>query len=98
MAVVLMGLIGLVTGISGPSRDLMIRGATPANATGRVFGVVYSGLDSGLAVGAMLFGALMDAHHPAGVFVVIGLFQALVILTAVGVGSNSRVAAVPKTA
>jgi hypothetical protein len=34
----------------------MIRGATPANATGRVFGVVYSGLDSGLAVGAMLFG------------------------------------------
>jgi MFS family permease len=43
MAVVLMGLIGLVTGISGPSRDLMIRGATPANATGRVFGVVYSG-------------------------------------------------------
>jgi hypothetical protein len=40
----------------------------------------------------------MDAHHPAGVFVVIGLFQALVILTALGVGNNSRVAAVPKTA
>ena len=98
MAVVLMGLIGLVTGISGPSRDLMIRGAAPANATGRVFGVVYSGLDSGLALGAMLFGLLMDAHRPAGVFVVIGIFQALVILTALGVGSNSRVAAVPKTA
>ncbi|MTV37786.1 MFS transporter [Duganella radicis] len=98
MAVVLMGLIGLVTGISGPSRDLMIRGAAPANATGRVFGVVYSGLDSGLALGAMLFGVLMDAHRPAGVFVVIGIFQALVILTALGVGSNSRMAAVPKTA
>ncbi|WP_343729960.1 MFS transporter [Duganella sp.] len=98
MAVVLMGLIGLVTGISGPSRDLMIRGAAPANATGRVFGVVYSGLDSGLALGAMLFGVLMDAHQPAGVFAVIGLFQALVILTALGVGSNRRVAAMPKTA
>ncbi|NVM74542.1 MFS family permease [Duganella sp. SG902] len=98
MAVVLMGLIGLVTGISGPSRDLMIRGAAPANATGRVFGVVYSGLDSGLALGAMLFGVLMDAHQPAGVFVGIGLFQALVILTALGVGSNSRMAAMPKTA
>ncbi len=98
MAVVLMGLIGLVTGISGPSRDLMIRGAAPANATGRVFGVVYSGLDSGLALGPLLFGALMDAHHPAGVFVFIGIFQALVILTAVGVGSNSRVTAVPETA
>ncbi|MYM66641.1 MFS transporter [Pseudoduganella sp. FT55W] len=98
VAVVLMGLIGLVTGISGPSRDLMIRGAAPANATGRVFGVVYSGLDSGLAVGAALFGMVMDARHPAGVFVVIGIFQALVILTALGVGSNSRVTAVPKTA
>jgi MFS family permease len=98
MAVVLMGLIGLVTGISGPSRDLMIRGAAPANATGRVFGVVYSGLDSGLALGSLLFGALMDAHHPAGVFVFIGIFQALVILTAVGVGSNTRVAVAPKTA
>ena len=98
MAVVLMGLIGLVTGISGPSRDLMIRGAAPANATGRVFGVVYSGLDSGLAVGPILFGALMDANHPAGVFVVIAIFQALVIFTAVGVGSNSRVTGVPKTA
>ncbi|MYM26548.1 MFS transporter [Duganella sp. FT135W] len=98
MAVVLMGLIGLVTGISGPSRDLMIRSAAPANATGRVFGVVYSGLDSGLAVGPMMFGAMMDANHPAGVFVGIAIFQALVILTAVGVGSNSRVTAVPKTA
>jgi MFS family permease len=98
MAVVLMGLIGLVTGISGPSRDLMIRGAAPANATGRVFGVVYSGLDSGLAVGPLMFGALMDANHPAGVFVGIAIFQALVILTAVGVGSKTRVTAVPKTA
>ena len=98
MAVVLMGLIGLVTGISGPSRDLMIRAAAPANATGRVFGVVYSGLDSGLALGPLLFGALMDANHPSGVFVFIGVFQALVILTAVGVGSNTRVAVAPKTA
>ncbi|MRW93220.1 MFS transporter [Duganella sp. FT80W] len=94
MAVVLMGLIGLVTGVAGPSRDLMIRAAAPANATGRVFGVVYSGLDSGLAIGPLMFGALMDAHHPAGVFVVVGIFQALVILTTVGVGNNRRVAAV----
>ncbi|MYN20318.1 MFS transporter [Rugamonas sp. FT107W] len=98
MAVVLMGAIGLVTGISGPSRDLLIRGAAPANATGRVFGVVYSGLDSGLALGPLLFGALMDANHPSGVFVGIAVFQALVILTTIGVGSKTRVVAVPKTA
>ncbi|RFP18657.1 MULTISPECIES: MFS transporter [unclassified Duganella] len=98
LAVVLMGLIGLVTGISGPSRDLLIRGAAPANATGRVFGVVYSGLDSGLALGPLLFGALMDANHPSGVFIGIGVFQALVILTAIGVGSKTRVVGLPKTA
>lgn len=98
LAVVLMGLIGLVTGISGPSRDLLIRGAAPANATGRVFGVVYSGLDSGLALGPLLFGALMDANHPSGVFIGIAVFQALVILTAIGVGGKTRVVGLPKTA
>ncbi|MES2074546.1 MAG: MFS transporter [Pseudomonadota bacterium] len=90
LAVVLMGLIGLASGVAGPSRDLLIRAAAPKNATGRVFGVVYSGLDSGLALGPLLFGALMDAHRPAWVFVCIALFQALAILTAVGVGGNTR--------
>lgn len=89
-ALLLMGLIGLVTGVAGPSRDLMIRGAAPAHATGRVFGVVYSGLDSGLALGPLLFGALMDGGHPAGVFVGIAVFQALVIVTALGVGGQVR--------
>ena len=90
MALVLMGAIGFASGIAGPSRDLLIRAAAPPNATGRVFGVVYSGLDSGLSIGPLVFGALMDAHRPAWVFVLIGVFQALAIGTAVGVGSNTR--------
>lgn len=90
MAVVLMGAIGLAAGIAGPSRDLLIRAAAPRNATGRVFGVVYSGLDSGLAAGPLLFGALMDAQRPAWVFICIAVFQALAIATAVGVGGRSR--------
>jgi hypothetical protein len=40
----------------------------------------------------------MDAGHPAGVFVVIGIFQALVIVTTIGVGNNSRVVATAKPA
>ncbi len=96
MAVPLMGAIGLASGVAGPSRDLLIRAAAPANATGRVFGVVYSGLDSGLAVGPLMFGALMDAHHPSWVFLCIGLFQALAIATAVGVGSSRRAPALQK--
>nr|WP_314858477.1 MFS transporter [uncultured Undibacterium sp.] len=90
MAVVLMGAVGLGAGIAGPSRDLLIRAASPKNATGRVYGVVYSGLDIGLAVSPALFGAIMDAHHPSWVFACIGLFQLLAIFTAVGVGTNTR--------
>lgn len=89
-ATLIMGLIGLAAGIAGPSRDLLIRAAAPKNATGRVFGVVYSGLDSGLALGPLLFGALMDGGHPSWVFVCIALFQLLAIATAVGVGGRSR--------
>ncbi|SFV08541.1 MFS transporter [Pseudoduganella namucuonensis] len=90
LAFVMMGAVGFAAGIAGPSRDLMIKAAAPPNATGRVFGVVYSGLDSGLAVGPLLFGALMDAGQPAWLFICIGVFQALAIVTAVGVGGNTR--------
>ncbi len=97
MVIPTMGAIGLASGVAGPSRDLLIRAAAPPNATGRVFGVVYSGLDAGLAIGPLLFGALMDAHHPSWVFLCIGLFQALAIATAVGVGGK-RAAPVLKQA
>jgi len=89
MAVVLMGVIGFGAGIAGPSRDLLIRAAAPANSTGRVYGVVYSGLDIGLSMAPLLFGALMDADHPAWVFIGIGIFQCMAIVTAVGVGTNT---------
>ncbi|MBG6222126.1 MFS family permease [Janthinobacterium sp. CAN_S1] len=95
-ALLLMGAIGLASGVAGPSRDLMIRAAAPKNATGRVYGVVYSGLDSGLAVGPLFFGALMDGDHPALLFVFIGVFQALAIATAVGVGGKTRAAGLQK--
>jgi MFS transporter, FSR family, fosmidomycin resistance protein len=88
-AVLLMGAIGFGAGVAGPSRDLLIRAAAPKNATGRVYGVVYSGLDSGLALAPLLFGALMDASHPSWVFICIGLFQTMALLTALNVGSNT---------
>lgn len=51
---------GLAIGIGGPSRDLLIRRATPPGATGRVYGTVYSGLDTGFALAPLVFGVLMD--------------------------------------
>jgi MFS family permease len=82
--------MGFGAGISGPSRDLLVRAAAPANATGRVFGVVYSGLDIGLAISPLMFGALMDAQRLPMVFVLIGVFQAGALVTALGVGQRRR--------
>lgn len=67
-AVFLCVMAGLGSGLAGPSRDMLIRRATPPGATGRVYGTVYSGLDAGFAVAAPLFGWLLDRGQPAGVF------------------------------
>lgn len=88
-SVALMAAVGFGSGIAGPSRDLLIRAAAPKNSTGRVYGVVYSGIDIGLAAAPLLFGALMDGSHPAWVFIGIGGFQFMALLTAIGVGSNT---------
>ena len=40
-------LVGFSIGCTGPSRDLIVRNATPKGAAGRVYGFVYSGLDLG---------------------------------------------------
>ena len=90
LALPLMALVGFFSGVASPSRDLMIRAAAPQNATGRVYGIVYSGLDAGLSIGPALFGLVMDAGHPGWLFAGIALFQALAIVTAVGVGGGTR--------
>jgi MFS family permease len=81
--------MGFAAGIAGPSRDLLVRAAAPRHATGRVYGVVYSGLDIGVAIAPPLFGAMMDAHHAGWLFAVIGLFQLLALATALGVGRGA---------
>ena len=55
--------MGFASGIAGPSRDMLVKRSTPENATGRVYGVVYSGLDIGQAIAPLIFGALMDRQH-----------------------------------
>lgn len=81
--------MGFASGVAGPSRDLLVRAAAPRNATGRVYGVVYSGLDIGISIAPFMFGALMDAHQPGMVFVLVGVFQAAALVTAVGVGQRT---------
>lgn len=88
--VFVLALVGFGVGIAGPSRDLMVRAAAPRGATGRVYGVVYSGLDVGLSIAPMMFGAMMDAHHPGWLFVGIGVFLLFAVATALRVGGRQR--------
>lgn len=84
-----MAAIGFFTGIAGPSRDLLVRRAATARfgqgAFGRVYGFVYSGLDSGLALAPLAFGGLMDKGSYATVLVGIAALQAAAIATAMSV-------------
>jgi MFS transporter, FSR family, fosmidomycin resistance protein len=82
---VLFGAMGFASGIAGPSRDLLVKKSTPEGSTGRVYGVVYSGLDIGQAVAPLIFGRLMDSHQYSGIFVGLALVQALLIASAFNV-------------
>ncbi|GAB3761112.1 MFS transporter [Ramlibacter monticola] len=82
---VLFGAMGIATGVSGPSRDLLVKRSTPENASGRVFGVVYSGLDIGQALAPLVFAALIDHRAFVAVWLVLALLQLLMIASAVSV-------------
>ena len=74
--------MGIAMGIASPSRDLLVKRSSPENATGRVYGVVYSGLDIGQALAPLAFGRLMDMHRPQDVWLGIAIVQALMIVSA----------------
>ena len=93
LAFVAIGMMGFGSGLAGPSRDMLIRSATPRGATGRVYGVVYSGLDLGIAVGPVLFGHLLDAGHHGAVFLGIAALLMIAMLTATGVAARVPAAA-----
>jgi MFS family permease len=81
---------GFAVGIGGPSRDLMIKKATPKGATGRVYGLVYSGLDLGFAISPILFGGFMDKGWYAATLAGSALMLLLAVLAAIGVGKRTH--------
>jgi MFS transporter, FSR family, fosmidomycin resistance protein len=87
---VVLAATGFAIGIGGPSRDMMIRKATPRGATGRVYGLVYSGLDVGFAISPVLFGALMDRGLFGMSFYVAALILLLAVGAALGVGRRTE--------
>ncbi len=92
--VALMGAMGFGVGFSGPSRDILVRRAATSTfgsgAFGRIYGFVYSGIDTGLAIAPLVFGVLMDAGRYTHVLWGVALLQTAAIAFALAVGSRSR--------
>ena len=88
-----LALTGFAVGIGGPSRDLMIKKATPKGATGRVYGLVYSGLDVGFALSPLLFGVMMDKGWYSATLLGAAVVLLLSVVAALGVGRRTGAAA-----
>jgi predicted MFS family arabinose efflux permease len=80
---------GFAVGIGGPSRDMMIKKATPKGATGRVYGLVYSGLDTGFAISPVVFGAMMDHGLYGATLLGAAAVLLLSVVAALGVGQRT---------
>ncbi|MCW2313170.1 MFS transporter [Rhodoferax antarcticus] len=89
LTMVVLASTGFAVGIGGPSRDMMIKKATPAGATGRVYGLVYSGLDTGFAISPLVFGAFMDRGWYGATLMGAAAVLLLSVVAALGVGQRT---------
>jgi MFS transporter, FSR family, fosmidomycin resistance protein len=89
-AIPLLALTGFALGTTGPSRDMIVRAATPKGASGRVYGFVYSGLDLGSALSPVALGAILDHGSPRLVAAAIAAFLFVAIATVVQVRHAGR--------
>jgi MFS family permease len=77
LMVAAMGAAGFLSGMISPSRDMLVRAASPPGAFGRVFGIVTTGFNIGGTIGPMIGGWIMDHNLPRWVFYSSVLFMAL---------------------
>ncbi|MBV7486909.1 MFS transporter [Bordetella sp. BOR01] len=93
LAAAVVGLAGFCSGVAAPSRDMLIRRVTPKGSTGSVYGLVYSGMDVGSALGPLTFGLLLDAGINQGPWVGAGLAFAVAALLAQWIAVQARASA-----
>lgn len=79
---------GFLSGMISPSRDMLVRAASPPGAFGRVFGIVTTGFNIGGIFGPLIGGWIMDHGLPRWIFYSSVIFM---ILTAImGVMTDRR--------
>jgi FSR family fosmidomycin resistance protein-like MFS transporter len=81
---------GFCQGVTAPSRDMLVRAATPPGASGKVFGFVYSGLDLGSCLVPVAFGWMLDHRDPRMLFVAVGVLLLCTIGTVVQVRRRAQ--------
>jgi MFS family permease len=91
----LLAVTGFSFGVTGSSWDLIVRAAAPLNASGKVFGFVYSGLDCGSAITPLVFGWLLDHGHPRTVFVASSVLFLLTLVTIPAMRRGARLRTSP---
>jgi FSR family fosmidomycin resistance protein-like MFS transporter len=89
-----LALAGFCSGVTNPSRDLLVRAATPRGATGKVYGFVYSGLDLGAMVTPVFYGWLLDRDLAQGVFLTVFVALMFTIVTVLQLPGRSKQAQV----
>ena len=92
LIIVVLGAAGIASGMTTPSRDMLVRAATPSGASGRVFGFVYSGLDLGSTAMPVCVGWMMDHGRPDGVFYVVCVLLFCTMGTVLLVRSQTKAA------
>jgi FSR family fosmidomycin resistance protein-like MFS transporter len=81
---------GFLSGMISPSRDMLVRAASPPGAFGRVFGIVTTGFNIGGTIGPLLGGWIMDHHLPRWIFFSSVLFMVMTSVMALASDWRSR--------
>ncbi len=89
---VAMCIAGFASGVTAPSRDLLVRSVAPKDSMGAVFGFVSTGLSIGGMIAPFVFGVLLDMERAAIVFMIAGVFQMAIVLTVFGISAGRKAA------
>jgi MFS family permease len=90
--IIAMATAGFFSGLTMPSRDMIVRAVTPPGAYGRVFGFVSTGFNIGGIVAPMIFAQLLDRGYPRAIFFCVAAC-ALVSITTVAINTSRKPAA-----
>lgn len=89
VALGIFALAGLLAGIIVPSRDLLVKAASPPDAVGRVFGIVTTGFNFGGIIGPPIGGWLIDHKMPEWIFYTAVIFMIVTVIIALIVDRNA---------